>query len=340
MSSETNSSRVRIASYLLAAVALVTILAVHLLASLFAGLLVFELVHVIAPRLEKHFATERGRLIAVALLSALVVGGFILAVIGAIAFFRSDAGNLAQLSERVEGILHQIRASTPDWLIDTLPISFDQLQQSGPQLLRDHAAQLQKMGMNAAIGFAHVVFGMIIGAVIAIQETTHALNARAPAPLVVALTERVQRLADAFRRVVFAQVRISAINTTFTAIYLMVALPLFGVHLPLTKTMIAITFLVGLLPVIGNLISNTVILLVSLAHSPQVAISSLTFLVVVHKLEYFLNAKIVGGQINARIWELITAMLLMEAIFGLPGLVAAPVVYAWVKEELTRVGLV
>ncbi len=33
-------------------------------------------------------------------------------------------------------------------------------------------------------------------------------------------------------------------------------------------------------------------------------------------------------------------MLLMEAIFGLPGLVAAPVVYAWVKEELTRVGLV
>ena len=81
-------------------------------------------------------------------------------------------------------------------------------------------------------------------------------------------------------------------------------------------------------------------MLVSLAHSPQVAISSLAFLVVVHKLEYFLNAKIVGSQINARIWELITAMLLMEALFGLSGLVAAPVVYAWIKDELTRIGLV
>ena len=38
-----------------------------------------------------------------------------------------------------------------------------------------------------------------------------------------------------------------------------------GIHLPLIKTMIAITFLVGLLPVIGNLISNTVIVVVSLS---------------------------------------------------------------------------
>jgi predicted PurR-regulated permease PerM len=60
----------------------------------------------------------------------------------------------------------------------------------------------------------------------------------------------------------------------------------------------------------------------------------------VHKLEYFLNAKIIGTQINARIWEMITAMLLMEALFGLPGLVAAPVIYAWTKDELTRLGLV
>jgi hypothetical protein len=41
--------------------------------------------------------------------------------------------------------------------------------------------------------------------------------------------------AIAFRRVVFAQVRISLLNTLFTAIYLIVALPLFGVDLPFRK---------------------------------------------------------------------------------------------------------
>jgi predicted PurR-regulated permease PerM len=55
---------------------------------------------------------------------------------------------------------------------------------------------------------------------------------------------------------------------------------------------------------------------------------------VIHKLEYFLNARIVGSQIRARAWELLVAMLLCEAAFGLPGVVAAPIFYAYLKAEL------
>ena len=107
-----------------------------------------------------------------------------------------------------------------------------------------------------------------------------------------------------------------------------------GIHLPLIKTMIAITFLVGLLPVIGNLISNTVIVVVSLSQSLGIAIASLAYLIIIHKFEYFLNARIVGGQIRANAWELLIAMLLMEAAFGLAGVVAAPIYYAYIKSEL------
>jgi predicted PurR-regulated permease PerM len=147
-------------------------------------------------------------------------------------------------------------------------------------------------------------------------------------------------LAEAFRRIVFAQVRIAALNASFTGLYLAVVLPLLGIHLPLTKSMIAFTFVAGMLPVVGNLLSNSVIVVVSLAHSPGVALGSLAFLIVIHKLEYFLNAKIVGGRISACAWELLLAMLLMEATFGLPGLVAAPVYYAYLKDELRGQGLV
>jgi predicted PurR-regulated permease PerM len=59
----------------------------------------------------------------------------------------------------------------------------------------------------------------------------------------------------------------------------------------------------------------------------------------VHKLEYFLNARIVGTGIHASAWELLVAMLLMEAAFGLPGLVGAPIYYAYVKDELVSRGL-
>jgi predicted PurR-regulated permease PerM len=151
---------------------------------------------------------------------------------------------------------------------------------------------------------------------------------------------RAQRLGLAFRRVVFAQVWISAINTTLTAIYLAFVLPMFGIHLPFTKTLIVATFVLGLLPILGNLISNTVIFVVSLSHSLLVALAALSYLIVIHKLEYFLNARIIGGQIRAKAWEMLLAMLVMEAAFGIAGLIAAPIYYAYLKDELREKRLI
>lgn len=184
---------------------------------------------------------------------------------------------------------------------------------------------------------AHLLIGFVIGALVALGEVSGRPQHK---PLAAALLARVHILSDAFRRIVFAQVRISLINTVFTAIFLAVLLPLAGVHLSFTKTLIAITFVAGLLPVLGNLISNTAIVIVSLAHSPQIALASLIFLVVIHKLEYFLNARIVGSRIASRAYELLLAMLAMEAAFGIAGVIAAPVYYAYLKQELTAAGQV
>jgi predicted PurR-regulated permease PerM len=177
----------------------------------------------------------------------------------------------------------------------------------------------------------HVLIGMVIGAMVSLNEAKDAVG---NGPFATALAERARRLGDAFRNVVFAQVRISALNTSFTAIYLLAVLPLAGVHLPYAKTLVAITFLAGLLPVVGNLISNTVIVVVSLSRSGSAALGSLVFLIVIHKLEYFLNARIVGARIRAKAWEILLAMLLMESAFGIAGLVAAPIYYAYLKDEL------
>jgi predicted PurR-regulated permease PerM len=197
--------------------------------------------------------------------------------------------------------------------------------------LRAHAVEAKVMGEAAGRTAAHVLVGMIIGAMVALSETTHV---HSQLPLAAALGRRIARLSDSFQRIVFAQVRIAAINTAFTAIYLVIVLPLAGVHLPLTKSLIAITFFAGLLPIVGNLISNSIMVVIALSYSFHVAVASLIFLIVIHKLEYFLNAKIIGAHIQARAWELLVAMLLMEAMFGLPGVIAAPVFYAYLKREL------
>jgi len=197
--------------------------------------------------------------------------------------------------------------------------------------------ELRQAGAQAARVTAQILFGLAIGVLASLHEVK---PHQPPKPLARALSARVERLGEAFRRVVFAQVRIAFLNSVLTALYLAVILPSVDVHLPLIKTMIGFTFLVGLLPVVGNLISNAAIVILSLSVSVAVAITSLVFLVVIHKLEYFLNAHLIGAQIHAHAWELLLAMLVMEAAFGLPGLVAAPIYYAYAKDELVAQALV
>ncbi|HEY5900207.1 MAG TPA: hypothetical protein VIV54_21760 [Burkholderiales bacterium] len=327
----------RTAALLATLIGLVLTLYLGLLGALLGGLLVHELVHLLARQLAfGRRASNPVRLLSVGLISALVIGALVAGGFGAAAFLRSEGASPAALLARLADILASSRDSLPAWIGDYLPADTDALREAIVAWLRDHAAELQHMGRTFGVGFIHILIGMVIGAMICFRE------ARGPAEKSVLMregAERMRTLAHAFRGVVFAQVKISAINTVLTAIYLVGVLPLLGVHLPFTKAMIAVTFFAGLLPVIGNLISNSIILIVSLSHSFAVGLGSLVFLLVIHKLEYFLNARIVGGEIKASSWELLCAMLVMDAAFGMPGLVAAPIFYAYGKAELRNLGL-
>jgi predicted PurR-regulated permease PerM len=322
-----------IAAWVLMGFALVFVLQAHLLPALFAGLLMHELVHILTPQLRsRHVGDEVAKAAAVAVLSLIIIILGWLAVSGLLVSLRSGYDSLPELLQRMAVIIESRRETWPQWLVNSLPADAAAMQLAVTDWLRGNARALQLLGADAGRALTYVLFGLIIGAFVALRRGR---PANALPALARAMAERVTRLGQSFRRVVFAQVRISAVNTLLTWLYLGVALPAFGIELPLTKTMIAITFLCGLLPVLGNLISNTVITVVSLSHSWELAAASLGYLVVIHKLEYFLNARIIGGQIQARAWEMLIAMLVMEAVFGIAGLIAAPVYYAYVKNELS-----
>jgi predicted PurR-regulated permease PerM len=300
--------------------------------------LVYELVHILAPRLKVvRIRQEQGRLAAVAILALGVVLLLTLAVVGIITFFRSEAGSLPTLLQKMADIIDSWRTVLPVGVVEQLPEDVDDLRETAVAWLRAHAGGLQHAGAEAGRTLAHILIGLGIGALVSLHDVQ---PPETLGPLARALQERVSRLGEAFRRVVFAQVRISAVNTMLTGLYLGVALPLLGVRLPLAKTMIAVTFFVGLLPVVGNLVSNTIIMVLSLSVSLSVAVASLVFLVVIHKLEYFLNAHMVGTQVHAHAWELLLAILAMEAAFGIPGVIAAPIYYAYLKDELVSRKLV
>lgn len=326
------------ASFVLAGGFLLAVLVWHLVPALLAGLLAYELIQVLEPRLRIAQMRRRvARLIAVGLLAVVVIGLIVLAIVGIAAFVHSDAGSLQNLFQKMADIIEGVRARLPASVLDRVPADIVQLREAVVAWLRENSGVVGHAGATLGRGFVHILIGLVIGALVNLHE---AGSPDSLGPLARALQARAERLGEAFRRVVFGQIRISGVNTVLTGLYLAVALPIAGVHLPLTKTMIVVTFCTGLLPVIGNLISNTVIVIVSLSVSLPVAISSLIFLVVIHKLEYFLNAQIIGHQVRAHAWELLVAMVVMEAAFGVPGLIAAPIYYACLKDELVRQKLV
>lgn len=153
------------------------------------------------------------------------------------------------------------------------------------------------------------------------------------AKVVEELIERFQIFFRSFSRVIGAQIIISMINTALTAAFLL------WNDFRFAPVLIMVTFLCGLLPIIGNIISNTLIVGVAFTfpeNGPKMALISLIFLVVIHKSEYFLNSKIIGDRIKNPMWLTLIALVLGEKLMGVPGMILAPVVLHYIKVEASK----
>ena len=323
-------SRNLMTCYILSLFAVLVVLKFHLLPTVLAGLAV----HVVTCRLADRLPLKRDGIAqetAVISLAVAVVAAFIAAGFGLYATMKGFQGFGALLATSAE-TLERVRQSLPGSVSEFIPMSADELKGNVVVFLREHGKGLSSAGAAGVVTMVHIIIGMVIGGMTSIASVGIACN---KPQFLEELHQRTKMLTCSFEKVVFAQVKISLLNTFMTAVYLYLILPLCGVQLPLTTLLVILTFIAGLIPVIGNLISNAVIVILSLGTSLLVGAASLLFLVVIHKLEYFLNARIIGHEVNAKAWELLCAMVVLEAVFGLHGVIAAPILYAWLKAELS-----
>ena len=223
----------------------------------------------------------------------------------------------------------ELRDKLPPDLGLQLPEGAAEIQHVIAAYLATKAGALATTGRAWLVGLFFAYIGLMVGALAAARPSVHGLL-----PLAGALHLRLSRFGETFRQIVVAQFWIALFNTCLTAIFLLVLLPLTGFRLPYTMALILLTFVAGLVPIVGNLLCNAVLTLVGLSVSPTVALACLVFLVAIHKAEYFINAKVIGHRTHMGVWELLAVMFVMEAVFGPPGLVAAPLFYAYIKKEL------
>jgi len=175
-----------------------------------------------------------------------------------------------------------------------------------------------------------VALGLFLNATSGAENDPQTARDSLYATVVRELDIRARNFYRSFSRVIGAQIIISIINTALTSGFL------FWNGYPYATVLVAFTFLCGLLPIIGNIISNTLIVGVSFTLSPNMALVALIFLIVIHKLEYFLNSKIIGDRIKSPMWLTLIGLVLGEKLMGVPGMILAPVVLHYIKVEASR----
>jgi len=217
---------------------------------------------------------------------------------------------------------------------------FDSLKDVASETVKNqvhYLGSVAKVARGATAQFAFLLIGVVV-AISIILSPRFELDRPANAPprnfyssCCDQIAARFATLFGSFATVMGAQIIISAINTVFTTIFVLI------VQLRHGPVVIGLTFLCGLLPVVGNLVSNTIIVGIAFIDSPKTALAALVFLVFIHKLEYFLNGKIIGRRIHNPLWLTLLALVVGEKLMGVPGMILAPVVLHYIKVETSRV---
>jgi len=135
-----------------------------------------------------------------------------------------------------------------------------------------------------------------------------------------------------FRRVMGGQVIIALINTLISSVVI------FALELRHPFLMIFVVFFCGLFPVVGNLMSNSVLTINAFVSTGMWGtLVCLVMLVGVHKLEYILNSRIIGGIVNLPMAVSLGALIFCEVLLGIPGLILAIPLALFVRHEFEHI---
>src|SRR5690606_4996373 len=103
-------------------------------------------------------------------------------------------------------LVDQARGQLPPFVDAYLPASAAEFKVAIGDWLKSHLGELQLVGKGAAHMFVTLLIGMILGAIVALQRMPDLSRRK---PLAAALFERLNLLVQAFRNIVFAQIKIS-----------------------------------------------------------------------------------------------------------------------------------
>ena len=307
--------------YLLLGGALLAVGFFHLAPAILTGLVFY----VFLDQVHRHLTKSMGR--GIARYAALAVFLVVLGLAGLV-FVKFVKQSLAAVPVILAKLIPTLNHLSDQFGFDIQFDTIEELQQAMLSAFRQNLGVVKRYSLLLTKEVFTILLGGFAAVFYFLQGSTAKRGSSLYAAVGVEMERQVQGFLGSFGRVMGAQLLISAINTALTAVFLTV------LGMPYVIFLVLTTFLAGLLPIIGNLISNSVILGTALTVSPEHALFALAYLVVIHKGEYFLNSKIVGSNVEMPMWKILLAILIGETTLGLAGIPLAPAILHFIRREM------
>jgi predicted PurR-regulated permease PerM len=314
----------RRASYALVVLLLVGVVALRLGPVLLAGLFSYMVLDVTQRPMGRALPNLLSRLLA--LLIFLVTAVLLTWLFGHFVRLTLERAPaiLASLVPQVDALASRFGIDLPFENLQEFRVVFQ-------ETLKDNARSITQASGLLTRGFFQVVVGVGVAVLVFFADPAPDQKSNLLEAIRHEFVDRVRLFMTGFEKVLGAQVIVSLVNTVITACFLLI------LGLPYFHFLTLATFMFGIIPVIGNVLSNMIIVSTALIVSPNLAAVSLAFLVVLHKAQYFLYSKIVGSRIKTPMWQLMLGLLIGESVMGVPGMILAAAALHYLREELRSI---
>jgi predicted PurR-regulated permease PerM len=197
--------------------------------------------------------------------------------------------------------------------------------------IKENAQIITKASGLLTIGFFHIIIAIFIAILCFFCDPPQISTTSLYDEIRLQFGERMKTLMLGVEKVLGAQVTISAAYTVLTLLFLLI------MGFPHRVFLTLATFIFGILPIIGNIISNIIIVATGINLSTRHAAFALAFLIVIHKSGYFVYSRVLGSSMKMPMWQTLSAILLGEIVMGVPGIILAPAFLHYIKEELQKI---
>ena len=230
----------------------------------------------------------------------------------------------------VQSLIPKLKGIAGQWNISLPFENLDELRILIANSAKDNLHQLTRTSSLLTSGFLHIALAIFTAVACFWSQSAVVTEKKSDfsSALGEEMTHRMTLFMAGFKKAFGAQFIVSLINTGFVSFLLLF------LHIPYVRFLITATFILSFIPVIGGLVINLSILAAAWTVSSKTVLIAFAALAIFHHVLYLIQGQVIGEQMKIPAWQVLLGLILGEAVLGIAGMVLAPAVICYLREEL------